>query len=111
VPAGGLAVGGQALFAIRADDVLVAVQRPRGISARNVLDARIGDLVRRSDEVLVRAALRPDGPRLAAALTPGAVAELGLAPGGEVVLLVKTRACRLLAALAPAGRSSAGSGP
>jgi molybdate transport system ATP-binding protein len=111
VPAAGLAVGDEALFAIRADDVLVALGRPRGISARNVLDARVADLVRRADEVLVRARLQPDGPRLAAALTPGAVAELRLAAGGEVVLLVKTRACRLLGALAPAGRSSAGSVP
>ena len=109
VPRGALSTGGAALFAIRADDVLVALERPRGISARNVLDARVVDLVARGDEVLVRCDLAPDGPRLAAALTPGAVSELQLAPGRPVVLLVKTRACRLLADLAapaPAGRGS-----
>jgi molybdate transport system ATP-binding protein len=111
VPSDGLALGDEALFAIRADDVLVAVERPRGISARNVLAARVAELVRRQGEVLVRADLAGEGPRLAAALTPGAVAELALGPGREVVLLVKTRACRRLATLAPLGRASAGSTP
>jgi len=110
VPCAGLAPGQEALFAIRADDVLVAVERPRAISARNLLAARVADLVPRGDEVLVRADLAGPGPRLAAALTHAAVAELELAPGREVVLLVKTRACRLLAALAHTGAARRGSG-
>jgi len=109
VPRGALEPGAEALFAIRADDVLVALERPRGISARNVLAARVASLAPRGDEVLVHADLRPDGPRLAAALTPAAVDELALTPGREVVLLIKTRACRLLAALAPGGAQRRGS--
>ena len=101
VPPGGLALGGEALFAVRADDVLVALERPRGVSARNVLPARVSEVVPRGEQVLVRADPGRGAPLLAAELTPGAVRELGLEPGAEVVLLIKTRACRLLASLAP----------
>ena len=48
---------------------------------------------------LVRARLGTAGPLLAAALTPGAVSELELRAGAQVTLLVKTRACRVLAHL------------
>lgn len=102
VARGELRPGDEAVVAVRSDDVLVSLERPRGISARNVLAARVEDLVPRGDEVLVRSRLDGGGPVLIAALTPGAVAELELRAGAGVTLLVKTRACRVLARI-PAG--------
>lgn len=98
VPRGELEPGDEALVAVSADDVLVALEPPRGISARNVLPATVERLVERGDEVLVHCDLG-SGALLCAELTPGSTRELALVPGRSVVLLVKTRACRLLARL------------
>jgi ABC-type molybdate transport system ATPase subunit len=69
----------------------------------------VAEVVERGDEVLVRADPGHGASWIAVELTPGAVQELDLVPGRDVVLLVKTRACRLLASLAPQGPGSAGS--
>jgi len=113
VPRAGLAAGERALVAVRSDDILVALERPGAISARNVIAARVEALEERAGEVLLRATPEvsaaagtpmasgePAGP-LAVQLTPAAVRELGLAPGVAVHLLIKTRACRVLSSLQP----------
>ena len=99
VPRGDLQPGDEALFAVRADDVLLALERPRGISARNLLAAQVHSIVERGEEVLVVSDLPGQATRLCAELTPASVRELDLRPGREVVLLIKTRACRPLARL------------
>ncbi|HVS18458.1 MAG TPA: molybdenum ABC transporter ATP-binding protein [Planctomycetota bacterium] len=98
VPRGELEPGDGALVAVAADDVLVALEAPRGLSARNALPATVARLVERGDEVLVHCDLG-GGATLCAELTPSSTRELALAPGRPVVLLIKTRACRLLARL------------
>ena len=109
VPRSALEVGEQAVVAVRSDDILVATERPVGISARNVLAARVASISERDDEVLMRAG--PDTPAsasdgrtrddelLAVQLTPAAVRDLRLAPGVPVHLLIKTRGCRVLSAV------------
>ncbi|HKJ24271.1 MAG TPA: ATP-binding cassette domain-containing protein, partial [Myxococcota bacterium] len=109
VPGAGLAVGERAVIAVRSDDVLVATERPRGLSARNVIAARVEAVVERGDEVLVRAAPADSrasagggagpAPLLSVQLTPAALRELALAPGVAVHLLIKTRGCRVLSAV------------
>jgi molybdate transport system ATP-binding protein len=98
VPRAGLEPGATALVSIRSDDVLIATERPSGLSARNVLPARVLEITERNGEVLLRATLG-QRERVSIQLTPAAVAELALAPGRAVYLVIKTRGCRVLSAV------------
>jgi molybdate transport system ATP-binding protein len=100
VPSAGLVAGSRALVTLRADDVLVATERPRGISARNVLAATVerverGSASGRGGAARLRAQLGSQA--LWVELTDSALDELALAPGSEVFLVIKTRACRVVA--------------
>ncbi len=86
-----LAVGQAVLLAVGADEVLVATRRPEGLSARNAVEAAIDALEPSGDGFLLRS-----GAWLAH-LTPEAVRELGLAPGGLVWLITKTHSWRIVA--------------
>ncbi len=74
-----------------AEDILLAREEPRGLSARNVLRAEIVRLETRDTEVLVHL---DAGEALVAKLTRGAVQRLGLAPGQAVFAIVKAHALR-----------------
>jgi molybdate transport system ATP-binding protein len=75
---------------IPARDVLVATERPRGLSARNVLAGRVCALTPSGAEVAVE--IDCNGARLAARLTAAAVRELGLSPGSPVHAVIKSAA-------------------
>ena len=101
VPLRGLREGDTALFGLRADDILISVapEPPRGLSARNVLPARVVRLDARGADVVLCAvplSAAGPGPELLVGLTPGAVRELELAPGRAVHLVFKTQSCHLL---------------
>lgn len=99
IPGAGLEERDAALFALRADDILLSAEPVRGLSARNCIRARIDGVHERGGTslLLVRPGPDPDAaPALSVSLTPEARAELGLERGGEVVLIVKTHACHPL---------------
>jgi molybdate transport system ATP-binding protein len=96
VAGGARAAGADALVALRAEDVLVATGELPPISARNVLRARVIELVESGDDAWLEAELAP-GVGLTAHLTPASARELDLCAGRDVRLVVKTQACRLLA--------------
>ena len=74
---------------VLARDVAIAIERPHGLSIRNVLPGRISGLRRVAPgSVDVTLQLRED--HLRARLTQAAVEELGLAEGREVFALVKS---------------------
>ena len=77
-----------------ADDVLLCLERPAGISARNALECVVVSLHELGHDVLVE--LELGAQRLRARLTPGAVSELELKPGDRVVALIKSSAVHLL---------------
>ncbi|MBN2621865.1 MAG: ATP-binding cassette domain-containing protein [Acidimicrobiales bacterium] len=88
---------GEVAVAVRPQAVTVHRRRPEG-SARNAWEARVVDLEADHDRVRVQlagpvAAAPATGPGdpavLVAEVTPGAVAELGLAPGAAVWATVK----------------------
>ncbi len=54
VPLGYATPGDRVRVAIRAGDILLAIQRPNGLSARNVLKGTIASLERRGNMVIVR---------------------------------------------------------
>ncbi|RVT96130.1 molybdenum ABC transporter ATP-binding protein [Rhodovarius crocodyli] len=82
-------VGSYMRLRLRARDVAVATEEPRGISTQNILKARIVDIVPAGEaqEVFLHLALGPT--ILLARITRGSVGRLGLAPGGEVWALIK----------------------
>jgi molybdate transport system ATP-binding protein len=80
-------------LAIRAGDILVASEEPRGLSARNVLNGTIQD-VRRNGAIV---ALRVNaGASFDVHVTPGASEALALAVGRQVWLVIKTYSWRVL---------------
>lgn len=98
VPAAGLAPGARAILALGADEVLVALEAPTRISARNVLAARVeGIETLAGGEVRLTARLASGtGARLAVTLTPAARRELALVEGQAVFLVCKASSCRVL---------------
>jgi molybdate transport system ATP-binding protein len=79
---------------ISAGDILLATSAPVGISARNVLVGRLLSLSQRDAIVVARVDC---GIQLAVHLTLGARDSLGLTPGRQVWVIVKTHSCHLLA--------------
>ena len=94
VPLHGSAVGETIRVAIRAGDILVANQEPRGVSARNVLSGTLVEL-RREGATIV--ASIDAGRRFVVHLTPGGADALGLRAGARTWLIIKTYSCRLVA--------------
>jgi len=79
---------------VYADEVLLCLAPPAGISARNALPCELLAIDAVGHEVL--AALRVGDTALRARITPAAARELGLAAGARVVAVVKTAAIHLL---------------
>jgi molybdate transport system ATP-binding protein len=93
VPLARGAAGSAVRIAIRAGDILLATEPPRGISARNILRGRLASLVR--DGAAMVAAVDA-GTRFIVHLTPSAVDGLGLTLGQDVWLVIKTYSCRMV---------------
>ena len=74
-----------------AHDIMLALREPEGISARNVLAARIVRCDEESEHTLVHL---DAGEPLVAKLTPGAARRLRLEPGLQVFAIVKAHALR-----------------
>lgn len=94
VPLSDAAIGSHVRIAIRAGDILVANQEPRGLSARNILPGRLL-AVRREGATIV--ASIDAGQRFTVHLTPGAHDALGLTIGASLWLIIKTYSCRIVA--------------
>lgn len=83
--------GAPVVLALDVSDVLVAIEAPRGLSARNVVDGEIEDVVEDAHGVIVHLG----GWR--ARVTHAAARELGLAPGRHAWLVTKTHGWRVVA--------------
>jgi molybdate transport system ATP-binding protein len=79
-----------ARVALRSEDVILATEEPRGVSAQNVLAATIERLEPLGDHAHVVA--RASGELFRVKITARALAALGLSPGQRVFLLVKAHA-------------------
>jgi len=93
VPLGYAATGDRVQVAIRAGDILLATERPRGVSARNVIAGRIVSLEQRGTLVTARVDC---GVTFVVHVTPGALRALELAVGKQVWLVLKTHSCHLV---------------
>jgi molybdate transport system ATP-binding protein len=81
--------------AIRAGDILLACECPRGLSARNVIHGRVISLVREGSTIVAGV---DAGAPFVVHVTPGAVEALALASGRQVWLIIKTYSCRIVSA-------------
>jgi molybdate transport system ATP-binding protein len=77
-----------------ADEILLCLSAPAGLSARNALPARVTTSTAVGREVLVT--LAAGDHELSARVTPAAARELGLEPGRAVVAIIKSAACHRL---------------
>jgi molybdate transport system ATP-binding protein len=93
VPLGFAAAGDRVRVAVRAGDILLAIEQPRGLSARNVIEGRIATLEPRGTMVIARVDC---GVPFSVHVTPGAVRALELAAGRRVWLVLKTHSCHLV---------------
>ena len=94
IPLADTAVGSPVRLAIRAGDILLANEQPRGLSARNVLHGTLIFTVREGATVVARV---DAGVCFTVHLTPSAVETLHLRQKSPVWLIVKTHSCRLVA--------------
>ena len=94
VPLSRAAPGAGVRIAVRAGDILLATEEPRGLSARNVLHGTIGSIQREGATVIL---MVDAGCPFQVHVTPGACESLGLAAGQRVWLVVKTHSCRIVA--------------
>ena len=92
-PAARGAPGSAVRLAVRAGDILLAIEPPRGISARNVLGGRLASLTREGATVIAGV---DAGERFIVHLTPGACDALHLAVGDAVWLIIKTHSVRIV---------------
>lgn len=93
VPVARTTMGAAVRIAVRAGDILLATEAPRGLSARNVLEGTLTSVQREGATVIlmVRA-----GASFEVHVTPDACASLALVAGQTVWLVIKTRSCRIV---------------
>ena len=92
------AAGADVTCVIPAEDILVSAEPAPGLSARNVLAARVLECVRTGADMTIRCVeveVQAEQPWLVR-LTPAAVASLELAPGRTVWLAIKSHSIRLV---------------
>jgi molybdate transport system ATP-binding protein len=80
-------------LALRAADILLATEAPKGLSARNIIRATVSALEALGSAVLV---IADAGRPLLVEITPEARESLGLRPGLEVFLIVKSSSIQVL---------------
>jgi molybdate transport system ATP-binding protein len=86
--------GSRLRVGIRAGDLLLAIENPRGLSARNVLPGKITGIEQRDRLALVKT--NCSGVAFEANLTLAAREALGLSIGKDVWVVVKTHSCHLM---------------
>jgi molybdate transport system ATP-binding protein len=93
VPLGYAVAGSRVQVAVRAGDILLATERPHGLSARNVMEGRVISLDQRGTMAITRVDC---GVTFVVHITLGAVRALELIAGCRVWLVLKTHSCHLV---------------
>jgi molybdate transport system ATP-binding protein len=93
VPYCAVAPGRQLFVGIRADDIVLARQRPEGLSIRNAITGKVVEISKVEGGTLL--VYVDVGRRLAAKVTGAAVREMELAVGDQLYCLMKTHSIRI----------------
>ena len=97
IPSSNCALHEEITVSIPSGDILVAIQEPRGLSARNVFKGRVTELKTDHGEVLLVIACGEHyNVPFVASLTQAAIDELHISEGREVWLIIKAHACRVV---------------
>ena len=86
-PTGTRDFGAKVVLAIGAREIIIAAAPPQRISARNIIPGKVLSVVGECDRRIVTVDC---GPELMVEVTIGAVKELGIQPGVEVHLVIKS---------------------
>ena len=97
VPAAGLAEGRTVTVGLRAEDLILAVEPPAGLSAQNVVGGVVREVRADGERVLVVVEVGRARAPLVATITARAQARLGLAAGRPAFLVWKAHASRVWA--------------
>lgn len=89
MPAAPLPEGAVVQLRVRARDVLLATQRPEGLSAQNILPAQVHRVIEEPDTAFAEVFLQVADQVLRARLTRAAIAQLRIAPGQNVYAVLK----------------------
>jgi molybdate transport system ATP-binding protein len=87
--------GAPVLLGLPAHEIMIASERPGGISARNVLPATLVELRSVGTIGLVTVSLGAGAPHVTVEVTASTVKTLGLAPGGQAYIVFKATSCRV----------------
>ncbi|HWZ82256.1 MAG TPA: molybdenum ABC transporter ATP-binding protein [Terriglobales bacterium] len=90
-------VGSGLCVGIRAGDLLLATEPPRGLSARNIIPGLVRKIERR--DVIIAVLVDCSGTDFEVHLTLAAREALQLEPGKNVFVVVKTHSCHLMTAI------------
>jgi molybdate transport system ATP-binding protein len=93
VPLGHATLGDEVRVAIRAGDILVALDRPTGLSARNILRGTLKSAEQHSVTMICKI---DAGAIFEVHVTLSAARSLNLHAGGEVWLVLKTYSCHIV---------------
>ena len=74
---------------------MLALERPRALSARNIIPARVESVGEVGNWRLITIRITEDAPPVVAEVTADALAELHVEPGTELYLIIKTSAITL----------------
>ncbi len=89
-----LEAGARVRVGIRAGDILLATEEPRGLSARNVIAGTVQRL--EQEHGIVSAVVNCGGINFVVQLTLAAREALALKAGSNVWVVIKTHSCHLL---------------
>jgi len=95
VPMTGAPAGTSVTVAIRAGDIMMATEPPRGISARNILPGRVVAVARQGPTFIVDVSAGVEH-RFIVHMTPGAAASLAIEANRLVWLIIKSYSCRII---------------
>ena len=88
-------IGAEVLVGLPSSEIVLATARPEGLSARNVLPARVEAIRTSEGRGLVETRLGDDLPPVSVEVVETTPAALGIRPGSDVFLVIKATSCRL----------------
>ena len=84
------------MIGVRAEDIILAMTKPEGLSARNLLPGVVHFIRKEEEDVTVKVSISKELPDLAVKIAHPTVKKLGLEKGREVFLVIKARACQVI---------------
>jgi len=88
-------VGDSVIASLASDDILIAIGKPEGLSARNCIPAQIEEIEETESRQFAIASIGSSIPSFVVELTQDAIEELSLKPGIDVYLVFKTSSVRV----------------